>query len=146
MSSRHKRFDFRKLSTAERASLARLAKVARRQPGEIWKAGAGLESRLTKVATIALAEVFERMASGGTFNLVPTDRAVTTQEAADHLGMSRQYLVRLLEAKKLPSHKVGSHRRVKLADLLAYAKNRDKHRRAAIDEMIKLSQRTVASD
>jgi excisionase family DNA binding protein len=146
MLSRPTRFDFRKLSPADRAALARLAKVARRQPGEIWKVGAGMESRLPKVAASALAEIFERMASGGTFNLVPADRAVTTQEAADHLGMSRQYLVRLLDAKALPSHKVGSHRRVKFADLQAYAVSRDKRRRAAVDEMVKLSQRTGLQD
>jgi excisionase family DNA binding protein len=146
MLSRPTRFDFRKLSPADRAALARLAKVARRQPGEIWKAGAVMESRLPKVAASALAEIFERMASGGTFNLVPADRAVTTQEAADHLGMSRQYLVRLLDAKVLPSHKVGSHRRVKFADLQAYAVSRDKRRRSAVDEMVKLSQRTGLYD
>jgi excisionase family DNA binding protein len=60
--------------------------------------------------------------------------------------MSRQFLVRLLDAKVLPSHKVGSHRRVKFADLQAYAVSRDKRRRAAVDEMVKLSQRTGLQD
>jgi excisionase family DNA binding protein len=94
----------------------------------------------------ALAEVFERMASGGAFDLIPEERALSTQEAANQLGMSRQYLVRLLDLKKLPSHKVGSHRRVKLADLQAYAALRDRDRRAAIDEMVKVSQDLGAAD
>jgi excisionase family DNA binding protein len=146
MRTRSARFDFRRLSPADRASMARLAEVARRHPGKIWRTAAGLKSRWPKVALTALAEVFERMASGGAFDLIPEERALSTQEAANQLGMSRQYLVRLLDLKKLPSHKVGSHRRVKLADLQAYAALRDRDRRAAIDEMVKVSQDLGAAD
>jgi excisionase family DNA binding protein len=61
--------------------------------------------------------------------LVPEEETFTTQAAANFLGMSRQYLVTLLENGQIPFHRVGSHRRVTFKDLLAYQKTRDAARR-----------------
>lgn len=75
------------------------------------------------------------MAEKRTVILVPEDETFTTQAAADYLGVSRQHLVDLLENGSIPFHRVGSHRRVTFKDLLAYEKQRDHDRHAALDRL-----------
>lgn len=72
--------------------------------------------------------------------IVPADRELTTQEAADFLGMSRQYLVQVLERGEIPFTKTGTHRRVKPRDLLAYKEHRDARGREILDELTQLGQ------
>jgi hypothetical protein len=59
----------------------------------------------------ALAAVFERaaevLATGDAIAVVPVSEELT-QQAADLLGVSRQYLVRLLDAGRLPSTRTGT--------------------------------------
>ena len=51
------------------------------------------------------------------------------------LAVSRPFLVRLLEERKILFHMAGSHRRVYLADILAYKSNRDRARNKAIQQL-----------
>jgi excisionase family DNA binding protein len=67
--------------------------------------------------------------------LIHEDEAFTTQAAADYLGVSRQFFVRLLDAGKLPFHRVGTHHRVLFKDLVAYHQTRSRERRAKLDQM-----------
>jgi len=64
--------------------------------------------------------------------LLPEDDSLTTQEVADHLGVSRQHVVDLLTQGIIPYFKVGSHRRVLARDLQEYLWNRDASRRSAL--------------
>src|ERR1700722_4027406 len=79
-----------------------------------------------------LERVAEVMARGDSITVVPVGREVTTQQAADLLNVSRQYLVRLLDAGKLPYTKTGKHRRVRIEDVLAFKDKRSKDRKAAL--------------
>ena len=47
---------------------------------------------------------------------------LTTSEAADIMKVSRPFVVKLLEQGAIAFHKVGTHRRIKSADLYAYMK------------------------
>jgi len=84
-----------------------------------------------------LARLVRLMAEQRAVILIPEDETFTTQAAANYLGVSRQHLVNLLEDGPIAFHKVGSHRRVYFRDLLAYEKQRDKERRAALDGLMK---------
>ena len=82
-----------------------------------------------------LKDIVRNMQLGRAIVLVPENQQLTTQRAADLLGVSRPYLIKLLEGGELPYHKVGSHRRIFLKDLVAYQKQRHAERRAALDQI-----------
>jgi excisionase family DNA binding protein len=68
---------------------------------------------------------------------VSENQELTTQQAADYLGMSRQFFVRLLEKDIIPFHRVGKHRRVTVRDVMAYRKQRDHRRHQSINALAK---------
>ncbi len=72
---------------------------------------------------------------GNRVSLLSFGRLLTTQQAAELLGMSRPYLVRLLEQGEVPFEKVGTHRRVRLDDVLAFRRARSDRRRDALREL-----------
>ena len=79
--------------------------------------------------------MLEAVAEGDTATVVRTPREVSTQQAATVLNVSRPTVVKLIDDGVLPSRKVGSHRRVSLADLLAYREGMVARRRAVLDQM-----------
>jgi excisionase family DNA binding protein len=87
-----------------------------------------------------LERVAEVMARGDSITVVPVGREVTTQQAADLLNVSRQYLVRLLNENRIPFRKTGKHRRLRVEDVLEFKEKRDKDRRAGLRELSQLTQ------
>jgi excisionase family DNA binding protein len=75
------------------------------------------------------------MREGKAVVLLPESESMTTQAAAEFLGVSRPFVVALLEKEAIRHHKVGTHRRVYLKDLMAYQRQRDTHRRATLDNL-----------
>ncbi len=88
----------------------------------------------------ALKLVVQSMAQGQTVTLVPHGKELTTQEAAGLLHVSRPHLIKLLDEGVIPHHKVGTHRRVRIEDVLAYRSKRDTTRREKLDELIRISE------
>lgn len=80
------------------------------------------------------------LARGQLVTLVPHDKELTTQEAASLLHVSRPHLIKLLDEGAIPHHKVGTHRRVPIEDLLAYRDQRATARRVKLDELTQLSE------
>jgi excisionase family DNA binding protein len=87
-----------------------------------------------------LERVAEVLASGDSITVVPVGKEVTTQQAADLLNVSRQYLVRVLDEGRIPFRKTGKHRRLRIEDVLEFREKRDKDRRAGLRELSQMTQ------
>jgi|SRR5579885_3673681 len=88
----------------------------------------------------ALKLIIDFLARGQSIMLVPHDKELTSQEAADILNVSRPHLIKLLDRGELPFHRVGNHRRLKIEDVIAYRERRRAERKAALDELTRLSE------
>lgn len=69
-----------------------------------------------------LGEILKAMAQGNPISIVPIAAEVTTQQAAEMIGCSRPFLVKLLEEGKIEFTKVGRHRRIMFDDIVKYKK------------------------
>jgi excisionase family DNA binding protein len=87
-----------------------------------------------------LMRVVEKMQEGKAVAVLPLMEELSTQAAADLLGVSRQFFVRECEAHKLPFHHTGTHRRVLLKDLLDYSRRREQARRDSIVRIARQSE------
>lgn len=140
----------RQLPTAEEIALAResgrelsayLQTRAETQEIEILDAkGTTHPVRVPVSALRLLVDILTEIGEGNAVSLIPIHAEVTTQEAADVLNVSRPFLVQLLERGEIPFHKIGTHRRVRYQDVVAYKERTDAKRRGALDELAKQAQ------
>jgi excisionase family DNA binding protein len=77
----------------------------------------------------------QEAASGHGLALVLSDEEVSPAKAGELLGLSRQYVDRLiaegvLAARRLPG---STHRRLRVADALAFSEQRDRRRKRIAD-------------
>ncbi len=86
-----------------------------------------------------LSEVAHPLARGQAVTVAPQHTTLTTQQAADLLGVSRPTLVKLLEAGELPYTQPGRHRRIRLTDLLTYRERNRTERKDGFDEVARTS-------
>ncbi len=104
------------------------------------KDGTVSELQVPFSAIILLRRILTEMAEGNAVTLLPLHAQLTTQEAADLLGVSRPFLTKLIDGGEIPCRMVGTHRRVVLEELMAYKKRTDESRSAALDELVAQAQ------
>lgn len=75
------------------------------------------------------------LAEGDAVTVVPMGADLTTQEAANLLGVSRPYLIRLINQGLIPCEWVGKHRRIRLQDILAYRRSRQAKQRSGLRQL-----------
>jgi excisionase family DNA binding protein len=73
--------------------------------------------------------------------ILPNEEVLTTQEVADLLNVSRPYIIKLIEQKKIPLFfMAGSQRRILKKDALDYREKMRKIQNTALDELTKESE------
>lgn len=95
----------------------------------------GNRTQLPKPIFEILSDIVQHVKQGRSIFMIPEDETLTTQAAANFLGVSRQHLVDLLEEGKIDFHYVGSHRRVYFRDLKKYTDIRDSKRKETLDSL-----------
>jgi excisionase family DNA binding protein len=120
----------------DRALAADALSRLRRRPSRFTLPN-GYTVQIPKTTVDGLIEMLEAVVAGDTATVVRTPREVTTQQAAQVLNVSRPTVVRLIDQGALPARKVGSHRRIPLADLLAYRDQMVAHRCQALEDMVR---------
>lgn len=96
----------------------------------------GVQVRLPSAVYDVLVQVIAAMRAGRAITIAPLAQRLTTQEAADLLGVSRPTLVKLLEDGKIPFEQPGRHRRVRLDDLLSFQARRRDERAKALEDLV----------
>ena len=82
-----------------------------------------------------LADILTEMSKGNTVTFIPIQAELTTQQAADFLNVSRPFVVKMIEEKKLPCPKVGTHRRVLFQDLVEFKRKTNDDRAKTLEEL-----------
>lgn len=87
-----------------------------------------------------MRQLVSYLSEGKGISIIPVNKELTTQEAAELLNVSRPFLIKLLDQGDLKFRYVGTHRRIAINDLIEYRNRRDTYRSQAIDEMIRISE------
>jgi excisionase family DNA binding protein len=133
--------ELEQLAEEARAALRALASLPRRrtrsQTVQVRSDAEGrpVSATVPRDAFELFLEILGQMTNGNAVTIVPVHAELTTQQAADLLSVSRPFLVGLLDARKIPFRMVGSHRRVRAADLIAYQQRDEAERKKVLDEL-----------
>jgi excisionase family DNA binding protein len=144
-----KRADNTIVPTAEevqqaRRSAARLRKLAKgRRAGGVRSIRVEGEKRPIEVPAAAiamLADAVEELAKGHAIRIASHEQEISTQKAADLLNVSRPFLIQLLQKGAIPFRMVGTHRRLRLSDVLTYKARSDAEAETAFRELVAQAQ------
>jgi len=116
------------MAAAARRALARFGHVLELR----LQLGDGGVLLLPRPAVELLRRALLELAQGHAVAVTAVDAELTTQEAANHLKMSRPHLIRLLEEGKIRFRRVGTHRRIRFGDLEAYRETVEEEGREAV--------------
>ncbi len=130
------RLDPSSLTREERTQLDKLNELVQLEDRPKLCGREGVEIELPDAVFHHLVRVVRDMREGKVIVLFPENESLTTQAAANCLGVSRPFLVSLLDASAIKFHMVGSHRRIYLKDLMEYRKHRDHERRQGLDQLM----------
>jgi excisionase family DNA binding protein len=82
-----------------------------------------------------IGQLLGAMSEGHAISVVPSEKEFTTVEAAHFLNVSRPFVIKEIEAGRLPHRMVGTHRRVAFVDLMTYANQMRERQESALDRI-----------
>lgn len=127
-----------------RATTSRQTEELRHLAASLPAAGelrlAGMDAPLPAAVAQMLREIVTKLAAGEPVALVTANAEMTPNEAAAFLNVSRGYITKLMDQGALPFHEVGSHRRIPSAAVAAHKAAQQVKARAAMDELVRLSE------
>jgi excisionase family DNA binding protein len=136
--------DDEELAIASSRSIAKFVSSESDSPLTLRVSTQGGDETVVSVPAAAfrlLGHILNEMAKGNAITLLPVHTALTTQQAAELLGVSRPFIVEQLDKGNIPYRKVGTHRRVLLQDLMEYKRSMDRKRLETLDELAAEAQK-----
>lgn len=128
------------MTSIEVEQAATAADALMRGRAVVVSASAADPVELPEAAIAVLTDALEHLRRGHQVRVIADDEEVTTQAAADLLNVSRPYVVALIDRRELPCRKVGSRRRLRLADVLTYREIQQARQRDAADALASEAQ------
>ena len=123
----------------ERASLVQISDfLDHRGPAVLMNDDARLE--IPESLFDVIRQAVHILQDGGAVSIIPYDTVLTTQQAADYLGVSRPYLISILDKENIPYTYVGTHRRIALSEIEEYRQRRDAERQGILNTMTREAQ------
>lgn len=118
----------------EPSAIDRLREIAQAS-GTVSLASAAGTAALPDDLLELISTVLDALSQGQAVTVAPRQTTLSTQQAADLLGISRPTFVRLVESGEIDFSTPGKHRRVNLSDVLEYQERIRTQRREALEEM-----------
>jgi excisionase family DNA binding protein len=121
-------------------ALAEIEQVLRSTAAAVTLVGGKRQAALPEELRAVMTNVVMALRRGQAITLAPHALRLTTQQAADLLGVSRPTLIKLLEDGKIPYETPNRHRRIQLIDLLNYQASRRGERRETLRDLAREAQ------
>lgn len=100
----------------------------------------GKECEIPSALTEVFAKLLTEVALGNPVTVIGLDKKLTTQQAADHLGISRPTLIKFLDQYSIPLETIGKHRRIKFTDVEKLRELIKSNRSKALQDLIEMSE------
>lgn len=101
--------------------------IIRRSSGKDYVPPAGIQE--------ALIQALQILAEGGEVRIMRTPEELTSNSAAEILGVSRPTLIRWANDGDIPSFKAGTHTRFRREDVFEFKRKRDREQNEAFDRL-----------
>ncbi|WP_431835741.1 helix-turn-helix domain-containing protein [Cellulomonas sp. Y8] len=130
--------DARRLVTSarQREQAREVAALAARGEGWAVLDARGVAGAAPAELSRLISAVVDAVAAGGTVTVGAQPDELTTTAAAELLGVSRPTLMKLVAGGEIAAHKVGTHTRLRTADVVAFRRARLERQRRAFEELL----------